>query len=405
MNKVRILNTAVVVSALGYFVDIFDLVLFSIARVPSLKAMGVPDDQLLPVGMQLLNMQMGGMLVGGVIWGIMGDKLGRVSVLFGSILLYSIANIANAFVSSTETYGILRLIAGIGLAGELGAAITLVSEVMPKETRGYGTAIVAGFGVSGAVFAALVVNNFSWSTAFIVGGVLGLMLLVLRFKMFESGMFSAVKATTVSRGNFISLFTNRQRFAKYARCILIGVPLWFVVGILVTFSPELCKLLGAEGPVSAASGIMYTYGGLVIGDLGSGLISQWLQSRKKVVAIALATTAALVVFFLSSTGGSPAFYYGLCFLLGCACGYWAIFVTIAAEQFGTNIRATVATTVPNFVRGSVVLLSFAVALAKEHVGMIHAVMGVGLVVIAIALLALWHLPESFHRDLDFIEPI
>lgn len=402
--KKTLLNTTVVVSALGYFVDIYDLVLFSIVRVASLKDLGVPDDRLLEVGVHLLNMQMTGMLIGGLLWGILGDKRGRVSVLFGSIVLYSVANIANAFVTTTEMYAVLRLIAGIGLAGELGAAITLVSESLPKDSRGIGTSFVAGFGVSGAMLAAVIGQNFSWKTAFLVGGVLGLALLVLRVRLFESGLYARVKeASAIKRGDFFMLLRSGPRLVRYLACILIGVPIWFVIGILVTFSPEICRELGATDTVSAGSAILFAYLGLVVGDISSGVMSQIVRSRKKVVLGFMLATAALIVVFLTSRGHSPAYYYFLCFLTGTAVGYWALFATVAAEQFGTNIRATVAITAPNFVRGSVVLVTLLFQMLKTEHGLVWSALSVGLGCSVVALLALALLRETFGKDLDFIE--
>lgn len=393
------------VAALGYFVDIYDLLLFGIVRVPSLKAIGVPDDQLLGVGINLINSQMAGMLVGGILWGILGDKLGRLSVLFGSILLYSLANIANAFVLDPSTYAILRFVAGVGLAGELGAAITLVSELMTKETRGIGTALVASIGLLGAVFAAFVGDMFDWKVAYIVGGCMGLALLILRMKMLESGMFEATKHKNVKRGDFFMLFKRWDRFTLYLSCILIGVPIWFVIGILITFSPELAKELGVTGPISASTAIMMGYIGLSIGDLASGLISQYLKNRRKVVLIFLGLTLAGTLVYLNATGISSQMFYGICWFLGFAVGYWAVFVTVAAEQFGTNLRATVATTVPNFVRGSVVLLTLSFRSLSNHVSLTQSALFVGLISIVIALLALAKMHETFGKDLDYIETI
>jgi MFS transporter, putative metabolite:H+ symporter len=402
--KRDVLNLTVIVSALGYFVDIYDLVLFSIVRIASLRDLGVSETDLLPVGVRLLNMQMTGMLVGGIIWGILGDKLGRVSVLFGSILMYSLANIANGMVTDVDTYAWLRLIAGIGLAGELGAAITLVSESLPKESRGIGTSVVAGIGVSGALLAATVGKYFPWQVAYIVGGSLGLLLLILRVKMFESGMFSQMKDdATVSRGDITMLFTNLERFGRYLDCILIGIPLWFVIGILVTFSPEICTALGATGPVSAGDGIFWAYAGLVVGDIGSGIMSQLLKSRKATLWIFQLASAALILVFLFSRNMSPNYYYFLCFLLGCAVGYWAIFVTVAAEQFGTNLRATVTTTVPNFVRGSVVIITTAFTILQSKVGIIQSALTVGTVCVLVGMFALNRLRESFAKDLNWLE--
>ncbi|MCX6124718.1 MAG: MFS transporter [Proteobacteria bacterium] len=402
--KRDVLNLTVIVSALGYFVDIYDLVLFSIVRMSSLRSLGVPEERLLDVGVRLLNMQMTGMLLGGIIWGILGDKLGRLSVLFGSILLYSVANIANGLVTNVDAYAWLRLIAGIGLAGELGAAITLVSESLSKETRGIGTSVVAAVGVSGALLAATIGKYSTWQTAYMIGGVLGLMLLVLRFKTLESSMFQKVKEDRgVSRGDFRMLFTNLERFGRYLDCIFIGIPLWFVVGILVTFSPEICKELGATGPVSAGDAIFWCYGGLVIGDIASGLISQALRSRKKALWIFQIFSAMTVIWFLVSVGKSPNYYYFLCFLIGCGVGYWAIFVTTAAEQFGTNLRATVATTVPNFVRGSVVIITTAFTFLRPQVGTVQSALTVGIVCFLLGFFALRRLQESFGRDLNYLE--
>lgn len=398
-----VLTTNVVIAALGYFVDIYDLVLFSIIRIPSLKGIGVPETEFLSAGVYLLNMQMTGMLVGGLIWGVLGDKRGRISVLFGSIVMYSLANIANAFVHSVEAYAWLRLIAGIGLAGELGAAITLVAETLPTNLRGYGTAVVAGVGVSGAALAGIIGEYFTWQTAFIVGGVLGLCLLVARMKMFDSQMFQKITTTTIRRGDFFMLLRSRERFFRYINCILIGIPLWFVVGILGTFSPEICRELGASGPVVAGRSIMCIYMGLVVGDFGSGFISQWVKSRKKVVFYFVLATAILSSAIVLSRGQSPEFYYGLFFLLGIAAGYWAMFVTIAAEQFGTNLRATVATTVPNFVRGSVVLLTWAIQQLKPSLGLAHSALGLGLVCCFIAYLGVRPLRETYNADMDFHE--
>ena len=399
-----LLHRAVLVASLGYFVDVYDLVLFSIVRVASLRSLGVAEDQLLTVGVQLLNMQMIGMLIGGVLWGVLGDRHGRISVLFGSIALYSLANIANAFATTTAMYAVLRLLAGIGLAGELGAAVTLVSETLPRETRGYGTSFVAGFGVSGAIVAAAVAANFDWRASYVVGGVMGLLLLLLRLRMAESGMFSSLSTKTgISKGNFFQLFTQKERFWRYLRCILIGMPTWFVIGILVTFSPEICAELGATGKITAGTSILFNYAGLIVGDLASGLLSQWWRSRRKVVAVFVTLTMAGCAAYLLLHGRSPAVYYGVFFILGCSAGYWALFVTIAAEQFGTNLRATVATTAPNFIRGSVVLLTMALTWLRGSFGLTGGAMIVGAGCFALTFAALWRLPETFGKDLDFVE--
>ena len=403
-GPIRILfNSTVMVSALGYFVDIYDLILFGIVRVASLKSLGVPPDQLINYGVLLLNMQMAGMLIGGIFWGIIGDKKGRLSVLFGSILLYSLANFANAFVTTTTMYAVLRFIAGVGLAGELGAAITLVSEVMSKESRGYGTALVATIGVTGAIFAAIIGEMFTWQTSYIIGGILGFILLIMRLKMFESGMFSNIKDAAISKGKFLSIFSSRQRIKRYVNCILIGLPIWYVVGVLITFSPEFAKVLGYRDPIVAGLSIMYTYTGLIFGDFISGFISQYFKSRKKVVAWFILFSFLFIIIYLFVPGKTSFYFYSLCVLLGFAIGYWAVFVTIASEQFGTNMRSTVTTTVPNFVQGSVVPITLAFESLRSPLGMVYSALVVGILTIAIALFALYHLTETFGKDLNYLE--
>lgn len=403
IKTTTILNANVIVAALGYFVDIYDLLLFGIVRVASLKSIGVPDEELLQKGIFLINSQMFGMLVGGLLWGVLGDKRGRLSVLFGSIFLYSIANIANAFVGDVTTYGILRFLAGVGLAGELGAAITLVSETMSKEHRGYGTTIVASVGILGAVLAALIGDYFEWKTAYIIGGCMGLALLVLRISMYESGMFQQVKESQVSKGDLRMLLSPFSRFVKYLRCVLIGIPVWFVVGILVTFSPELGKALDIVDPISAGKAIMFCYLGLSLGDFASGVSSQLLKTRKKIVIASVLLSLVLTFLYVNASGISSTTFYALCAALGFSVGYWAVFVTIAAEQFGTNLRATVATSVPNLVRGSVVPLTLSFRALSNHISLLNSALVVGVVSAAIALISAYFMHETFGKDLEYLE--
>jgi MFS transporter, putative metabolite:H+ symporter len=400
----RVFSLPVIVAALGYFVDIYDLVLFSIVRVPSLKSLGVEGKALTDYGVDLLNMQMAGMLVGGIIWGILGDRKGRLKIMFGSIFLYSVANIANGMISSIPAYYALRFIAGIGLAGELGAGITLVSEVLHKSVRGYGTMLVASVGVSGAILANTIAKAYDWRIAFIIGGILGLLLLITRLRVAESGMFRAMEEkTAVGRGRMLALFADRRRFFRYLNSILIGVPIWFVVGILITFSPEFATSFGTAGPVSAGNAVMFCYLGLIFGDLSSGLLSQMLKSRRKVVLLYMLLTIGSVACYFLQGSRSPEFFYGVCCALGFSVGYWAIFVTVAAEQFGTNLRATVATTVPNFVRGMVVPITLLFQHFKPRLGLEGSALTVGAICAIAAFIALASLEETFHKDLDYFE--
>ena len=400
----------VIVAALGYFVDIYDLLLFGIVRVPSLKDLGLSPDQISTIGTAIMNWQMGGLLIGGVLWGVLGDKRGRLSVLFGSIITYSIANIACGFVKDvtfmdqTTYYALMRFVAGIGLAGELGAGITLVSEVLPKEKRAIGTSLVAGVGLFGAVVAYFTVKLFDWQTAFFIGGGLGFGLLLLRVGVVESGMFKNItEQAGVSRGNFFSFFTNADQFSRYIKCIGIGLPTWFVIAILATFGNEFGKALGITEEIQPGLAIMWCYVGLAVGDLASGFISHAFESRKKGVALlmGIALMSSIVYLFAGITSATT--LYGLCLVMGFGIGYWAMFVTIGAEQFGTNLRATAATTVPNMVRGLVIPMTLSYQALKPYIATINAGAVVGVVCFAIGFYSILTIPETHGKDLDYLE--
>lgn len=398
-----ILSVPVLVGALGYFVDIYDLLLFGIVRKQSLMDLGVRGDELATVGENIISWQMAGLLLGGIIWGIMGDRKGRRSVLFGSILMYSLANIANGMITTTGQYAAVRFIAGIGLAGELGGGITLVAELLPKEKRGIATSLVAGLGLTGAVVAFFVSQSFDWRLCYYIGGALGLLLLLLRVSVFESGMFEASKKEEVERGNLLMFFTNKSRFKKYITSILIGLPTWYVIGVLVTFSDQFGKAFGIDETILPGKAIMYAYAGISIGDILIGFISQGLRSRKKALYLFYVLTALCILWYFNQDGGSANTMYWICGALGFATGYWAIFVTMAAEQFGTNLRATAATTVPNVVRGSLPLILFLFKWLRESTSYATAGLITGGVVLLIATIAAVSAKETFGKDLNFLE--
>ena len=388
------------VAALGYFVDIYDLLLFSIIRIPSLTDLGVAD--LSEVGMLILNTQMFGLLLGGILWGVLGDKLGRTKVLFYSIALYSLGNIANGFVTNGTQYAWIRFFAGIGLAGELGAGITLVSELLPKEKRGIGTSLVAGVGLTGAVLAFFIAQWFDWRICYFIGGGLGLLLLFVRLSVFESGLYKSLASNSkVSKGNFLMLFATKERFMRYLRSILIGLPTWFVVGILISFSPEFARQLGITESIDPGIGIMVSYSAIAVGDVAIGLLSQRLQSRKQAMHVFYAITmVGMLVFFTSSSALQLYISTGI---MGFGTGFWAVFVTIGAENFGTNLRATAATSIPNMVRGSLngitaLFLALNAKFTYVNAGIVTAV-----VVMLITYWAISGLQETFGRDLDFYE--
>lgn len=396
---------AVVVSALGYFVDIYDLLLFSVVRIPSLRSLGVADGaEMLEVGGRVLDAQMVGMLLGGVLWGVLGDKRGRLSVLFGSILLYSLANIANGFVTTPGMYGVLRFIAGVGLAGELGAGITLVSELISPAKRGSATALVASFGICGAVVAVGVSKLVDWRTAYFIGGGLGLALLAFRVGTLESGHFQRALQAGVSRGNLLQLFATKARAVRYISLVLVGAPIWFVIGILITFSAELGKAMNMSPAPSPADAVMWAYIGLAVGDLSSGLLSQYLKSRKRSLAIFIGLTGLGMAAYFTLGRQSTTAFYAVSALLGLGSGYWAVFVTVGGEQFGTNLRATAATSTPNLVRGTVPFFGLVVRdLLTPLVGLEHAALLTGATVIVVALVALRGLEETYGKPLDYLE--
>ncbi len=407
----RAATLAVVVAALGYFVDIYDLILYGAVRNASLAELGYTTKAAVTEqGLFLFRCQMSGLLLGGVLWGVLGDKRGRLSVLFGSIITYSIGNLANGAVDTVNQYAVCRFVAGIGLAGELGAGITLVSELMDKQRRGIATAIVASFGLCGGIAAGIIGGGLPmiyegayWRTAYYIGGGLGLALLVLRIGVVESGMFEQVRQTKVARGNFFALFANTKRALRYIGLIAVGVPIWYVVGILIFFCDKIGGALGLSPEPRPATALMLCYAGLALGDIGSGLISQWLASRRRALWIFIGGTALSVVAYFTVGGLSLFAFYAVCTVMGVFAGYWAVFVTVAAEQFGTNLRATVATTTPNFVRGSVVLLTIGFEQLLGPIGFIGSAIACGVFALGIAVVGMFAVRETFGVDLDYVE--
>ena len=399
-------NVAVLVAALGYFVDIYDLLLFGIIRIPSLRDLGVMGDDVKILGEEIISWQMYGLLIGGVIWGVMGDRKGRLSVLFGSILLYSLANIGNGLVETVDQYKWIRLIAGIGLAGELGAGITLVSEMIPKEKRGIATSLVAGIGLSGAVLAFLIKEHFHWRTCYFIGGGMGLLLLMLRISVLESHLFEAAKHEKhLKRGHFHMLFNRWDRFRRFGLNVLIGLPTWLCIGVLVTFSKEFGEQMGIREPIDPGKAIMYAYAAISIGDMLIGFISHWFKSRKKALYLFYGITALFIgLYFTVLHNGTAQSMYWVCAGIGFGTGFWAIFVTMAAEQFGTNLRATATTMVPNVVRGMLAVFILPMfKLFREYTDYYHAGIYTSVIVLVISTLAVYWIDETYGKDLNFWE--
>ena len=434
-RQIGLLSLPVLVAALGYFVDVYDLLLFTIVRQPSVMSVGATVESIIVDSAHIINWQMSGLLIGGILWGVIGDKYGRLKVLFGSIMLYSVANILTSFVDNVDQYAYCRFVGGIGLAGELGAGITLVSEMLPKNKRGIGTSMVAGIGLFGAVFAyftfhfskqwgiGYTINPFhlnilgqefaygglrinDWRLCYQIGGVLGVFLLFLRIKVAESFMFESAKLANIAKGNFFQFFNNSKRFSKYIKAILIGLPTWFVIGVLINYSNKFAANLYGKNLIDSGKSIMFAYVGIAIGDIVIGYVSQYFKSRKKALLVFYSLNTLAMVLFFSVLNNDDNKMYAICGLLGFSTGYWAIFNTMAAEQFGTNLRATAATTIPNMVRGALPLINFLfLDILQKKLGwtIIHSGIATGMIVMIITIIAFVFTEETYHKDLDYLE--
>ena len=406
-KQIGLLSLPVFVAALGYFVDVYDLLLFTIVRQPSVLAVGSSLETIIVDSAHIINWQMSGLLIGGILWGVIGDKQGRLKVLFGSILLYSVANILTAYVQTVDQYAYCRFIGGIGLAGELGAGITLVSEMLPKNKRGIGTSMVAGIGLFGAVFAYFTFKyTQDWRLCYKIGGGLGFFLLVLRVRVAESFMFESAKLANINKGNFLMFFTSYKRFSKYIKAILIGLPTWFVIGVMVNYSNKFATGLYGENLIDSGRSVMFAYVGIAVGDLLIGWVSQYFKSRKKALLLFYSISILGMALFFSTFNSNDTRMYAICAFLGFSTGYWAIFNQMAAEQFGTNLRATAATTIPNMVRGALPLINFLfLDILQKSMGWTIVQSGIvtGIIVMGITLVAFVFTEETYHKDLDYLE--
>ncbi len=407
-KKYGIFSLPVLVGSLGFFVDIYDLLVFNITRKSSFKDLSVSADAAKTIGENILNWQMLGLVIGGLCWGVMGDKRGRKSVLFGSILLYSLATIANGFVQDITTYTILRFVAGLGLAGELGASITLTAEILPKEKRGLAAAIIATSGVMGTI-AAYFIHDWSgndWRLCYFIGGGMGLALLFLRVSIIDSSMYSAVKKAEAKLGSIIMLVNSKERFIRYFRAIIIGLPVWYVIGILISFSDEFAKQFGITG-FDQPKALMLQYVALAFGDMGAGLLSNYIKSRKKTLVLYYCiVTFFIAAFFLLKGGGNATNMYLLCMGLGFGSGISVLYITMSAEQFGTNLRATAAISIPNMVRGFLPLISILFKFLRSDNALnnyITAAWVTGIVVLLAGWIAVYYTKETFGREMDFTE--
>lgn len=407
-KQYSIFSLPVIVGALGFFVDIYDLLLFNIVRIQSFTELGVATDQMKNKGETVIIWQMLGLVIGGLIWGVLGDKKGRKSVLFGSILLYSLATIANGFVTDIDQYTWLRFIAGLGLAGELGASITLTSEILPKEKRGIAATIIACSGVMGTITAYIIysLSGKDWRLCYFIGGGMGIALLFLRVSVLESGMYDAVKQSKEKMGSLLMLFNNGDRFLRYLRSILIGLPVWYIIGVIISFSDEFARQFGIEG-FDQPKALMLQYAALGFGDLSAGLLSNYFKSRKKTLLIFYGIAALFILLFFATRGGGNATnMYIICMGLGFGSGISVQYITMSAEQFGTNLRATAAISIPNMVRGflPLILLLFQLLRGENFIGdYVTAAWVTGAIIMCIGFIAAIYTKETFGKDLRFVE--
>jgi putative MFS transporter len=407
-KQYSLFSLPVIVGSLGFFVDIYDLLLFSIVRKSSFRDLGVAASDMKNIGENIISWQMLGLTIGGIVWGIIGDKKGRKNVLFGSILLYSLATFGNGFVTNIDQYTMLRFIAGIGLAGELGASITLTSELLPKEKRGIAAAIIATSGVMGTVTAYFVhyLSDENWRLCYFIGGVMGIALLFLRVSVLDSKMYDKAKNSHVKMGNFLMILMNRERFFRYLRAITIGLPVWYVVGLLISFSDEFATRFGIIN-FDQPKALMLQYVALVFGDMGAGFLSNYIKSRKKALLIFYGILSFFFILFFALKGGGSAFnMYLLCMGLGFGSGISVLYITMSAEQFGTNLRATAAISIPNLVRGflPLILLLFKFLRGSSMLNnYVTAAWVTGVIVLAIGLVSVFFTHETFGKELDFIE--
>ncbi len=403
-----IFSLPVIVGALGFFVDIYDLLLFNIVRKSSFRDLGVPEDAMKDIGENIISWQMLGLTIGGILWGIMGDKKGRKSVLFGSILLYSLATIGNGFVQTVDQYTWLRFIAGLGLAGELGASITLTSELLPKEKRGIAAALIATSGVMGTITAYFVhdLSGENWRLCYFIGGGMGIALLFLRVGVLDSKLYDVTRSANVKMGSFLMMLNNRERFWRYLKCIFIGLPVWFVIGILISFSDEFAKRFGIDN-FDQPKALMLQYVALAFGDMGAGFLSNYLRSRKKTLLIYYGILSFFMILFFALKGGGSAFsMYAICMGLGFGSGISVAYITMSAEQFGTNLRATAAISIPNLVRGFLpLILVLFQYLRSGHMlnDYVTAAWVTGLIIVGLGLWSVIHTRETFEKDLDYLE--
>ena len=398
-TKQEILTVLVV--ALGYFIDAYDLLIFSAVRKVSLMDLGVAETDTLNIGISLLNFQLIGLMIGGVLWGILADKFGRKTILFSSILIYSISNIANSYISSVDMYYWLRFIAGIGLAGELGVGISLITENIAKERRTVSTTVVSFFGMLGAATGGWLGSVFHWQTCFLIGGFAGFLLLLLRLNVEESHMYLGIKDSKVKKGNILLILKNPKSLITYFFCTLAGSSSFLFIGMFIQSTPEFGKIFNIS--VTAGVALVWYYVGASISEVIAGILSKLLKERKAPIYIFYAISLLAIVIFCVHTPSSPRIYYIHCSLLGFGLGWWSMLITLSAELFGVNTRATAATSIPTFARAWNIPFTSVFKNNIPKLGILNSAFAVGVIVIALAIISATTIKETFENEANFIE--
>jgi MFS family permease len=391
------------VAALGYFVDLYDMLIFSSERVEALGSIGVAKQKMGEVGLMLQNYQMLGLVIGGFLFGILADKFGRLRVLFASILLYSVANIGNAFVTNVPAFAVARLIAGIGLAGELGVALSWISESLKPQQRTIATTIVSAFGLLGGVVAAIMATHFHWQTSYMIGGIMGLVLLAFRVSLNESKLFEQTRQSSAKKGNLFQLLSNKKQLKKFVLCVLSGAPAFVLLSIYVTLAPEFGAAFGITEQISVAHGIMVFLIVFAMSDVACGLLSKIMRKRKTPLLIFACLQILSIGYYLLVPPQTVEAFYFRCMLLGFSAGYWGILITNSLEQFGTNIRATVATSTPSLIRGMTIPASIFFTVVSKQTSLVTAGAIVGFSLVAISIVSILLLDDKFENDLNFME--
>jgi MFS transporter, putative metabolite:H+ symporter len=381
----------------GYFIDIFDLVLFSTLRISSFEELKITDPTYWTV--VFFNLQMTGILVGGIFWGKMADIKGRSWSFMGTILVFSIANIINGLTSSLTVYGICRFIAGFGLAGEMGSGIALICEKVPDEKRSLYLGFVSSLGCIGAVLSGWLGDIVYWRYLFIGSGFAGILLTLLRKNLLEPDLFRKTATLNIPRGQWKTLFQSPPDLIRFILLIFLGIPMWYIIGILWSFSTEMTSTIGLN-IFTSGQAILWGYVGVWMGDMLMPFVSQFLKSRIFTIQICLIMMLLGVIYLFQFQPHSLLSFQLTHIFLGFTIGYWAVYATLCGESFGTNIRALTSTSLPSLIRFSSIPMMIIYQYGRDE-NELNIALGMGLTVLCISMITTYFIKDTFQKDIDF----